>query len=283
MRRTRARSGSASGVVARRCLHQTGEHRRLRQGEVDGVDAEIALGGGLDPVGALAVVHEVQVAGEDLGLRVLLLQGQCEPGFPQLAADAGLGGLQALRGRGRRLEQGLLHQLLGDRGPALHHLAGDHVAHQGPCGALDVHAVVLVEPRVLDVDQRLLHDRGDLVGGDGGAVVPVEPGDQRSVRGQDGGVARGGLVTEDPRQRREQVRRRPRDESRPDHPRHQHARDQGPGQRDGEEEQDRESVQARVGVLVHRPPRPLRSRRPLAAGDGPARRCSSSGRRDFRG
>ena len=80
--------GVGDRVVVGRALHQAGEHRRLRQREVDGVDAEVRLGGGLDAVGALAEVHDVQVAGEDLVLRVLLLQGQREPGLAQLAADA---------------------------------------------------------------------------------------------------------------------------------------------------------------------------------------------------
>ena len=59
---------------------------------------------------------------------------------------------------------------------------------------------------------------GDLVGGDRGAVVPVEPGDQRAVGGQDGGVAGRRLVTEAAGQRGEQVRRGARGEPRADDP-----------------------------------------------------------------
>jgi hypothetical protein len=57
---------------------------------------------------------------------------------------------------------------------ALPHVAGGDVGHQRAQRALHVQAVVLVEARVLDVDQRLLHHLGDLVAGDDGAVVLVE-------------------------------------------------------------------------------------------------------------
>jgi hypothetical protein len=133
------------GVVVRRRLHQSGEHGRLGQREVGRVHAEVPLGGGLDAVGAAAEVHDVEVPGENLGLRVLLLEGQRHTRLPELPADALLGrGQPLLRGR-RRLEQRLLDQLLGDGGAALHHRPRQHVAERGPRGALHVEAPVLVE------------------------------------------------------------------------------------------------------------------------------------------
>ena len=75
----------ACGREARGRFHQTGEHRRLREGEVAGVHAEVLLCRGLDAVGALAEVHDVQVPGEDLVLRVGLLESQRQARLPQLA------------------------------------------------------------------------------------------------------------------------------------------------------------------------------------------------------
>ena len=177
-------------VVVGGALHQAGEHGRLREGEVRGVHAEVLLRGGLDAVGALAEVHDVQVPGEDLVLGVGLLQGEREPGLPQLAADGLLVRRLPVLRRRRRLQQGLLDQLLGERRATLLHRAGRHVPGQRAQRALHVEAVVVVEAGVLDVDQRLLHDVGDLVGGHRRAVVGEEVGDQRPVGREHRGCCR---------------------------------------------------------------------------------------------
>ena len=222
-------------VVGGRRLDQPGEDGGLRERQIGRVDAEVRPCRGLDPVRARAEVHEVEVAGEDLVLRVLLLEGQCQAGLAQLAADAVLGGGGPLLGRDRGLQQRLLDQLLGDRRAALEHRARPQVAQQGAQRALDVQAVVLVEPGVLDVDEGLLHDRGDPVGPDGHAVVPVEVRDHGAVGGQDGGVP--GQRRVGALQRRQQGDRRAGGEPRTGEPRKHQAGHQRPGQRDGDERQ----------------------------------------------
>ena len=147
---------------------------------------------------------------------------------------------------GRRLEQGLLDQLLGDGGAALDHRPRQHVAEQGPGGALDVQAAVLVEARVLDVDQGLQHHRGDLLGRHGHPVVPVEPGDRRSVGRQDDGVAGRGLVAQHARQRGQQVRRGAHGQAGPHDPGQEEGRGQGAGERRAHDQQEAEGAQSRV-------------------------------------
>ena len=96
----------------------------------------------------------------------------------------------------RRLLQDVLHILLGDgagtlRGPAV--LA---VAHQRPHDALEVDAVVLIEARVLDRDDGLLHHVGDLrrVLDHDAILWPVELGDLTArVVEQDGALGQLGF------------------------------------------------------------------------------------------
>ena len=66
------------GVVVARGLGQPGQERRLGQGQVLGVLAEVDLGGGLDAVGVVPVVDRVEVEPKDvvLGEALLDLGGQ---------------------------------------------------------------------------------------------------------------------------------------------------------------------------------------------------------------
>jgi hypothetical protein len=59
------------------------------------------------------------------------------------------------------------------------------VPQQCAQGALGVQGAVLVEAVVLDGDDRLKHQRADLLERDRGAVLLVQGGDQRAVGGQD--------------------------------------------------------------------------------------------------
>ena len=115
----------------------------------------------LDAVGAVAEVGDVEVALEDLLLGVLLLvrDGQLE--LAGLARQRGLGGGDALLLGGGLRQQRQLDELLGDRRAALG-LAVGGVVDRGAKRALEVECTVLVEPRVLDREDRLLHDRRDL-------------------------------------------------------------------------------------------------------------------------
>ena len=72
-------------------------------------------------------------------------------GLPQLARRGLLGRLRAARSRSSPdVQQVVLHVLLGQRGRALHDVAGRRVGHHRADGALPVHALVLVEAPVLD-------------------------------------------------------------------------------------------------------------------------------------
>ena len=172
LRRARDRSGLRVGSNAVGCCTMPGEQRGLGQRQVPGVGVEVALGRGLDAEGAAAEVGDVEVALEDLLLGVLLLDGHRVAQLAQLAGVRlgrrglhRLGALLLVLDVRRRLEQHLLDVLLGQRRAALHVLAG-LVVDEGPQGAPEVDAAVLVEPRVLDRDDRFAHHRGDL--GDAG-------------------------------------------------------------------------------------------------------------------
>ena len=158
-----------------RVLHDAGQggglgHRQLRR-----AGAEVRLGGGLDPVGEVAEVGVVQVAGQDVLLGLLMLGGHRHPQLVQLAAQRlrvrGLQGLAVFRLL--RLEQEhVLHVLLRDGGAALDRLVLE-VVHRGPDGAAQVDRAVLPVPRVLDGDDRVRHVGRDLVVADR-LPVPAE-------------------------------------------------------------------------------------------------------------
>ena len=164
-------------VVGRRVLHQAGQHGRLRQGELRRRGAEVVLGGHLDAVRAVTVVGDVQVALEDLVLAQRLLHRDRVPQLADLAAVA-----VVLRGLDARLVAGLLgfldldhlHVLLRQGRATLGDPAGDHVGQEGAQRADGVQRTVLVEPVVLDRDDRLLHHRGDVGQRHVDAVLVVE-------------------------------------------------------------------------------------------------------------
>ncbi len=151
-------------VGGHRVADQTGQHRRLRQGQLRRRDAEVVPGGRAHAVGAIPVVADVEIALQDLILGELLLQRHREPHLTDLARHGVLGGGVA-GGRvvvGVRLLQ-LQHAdvLLGDGRAAL----GDALGGADQCtqGAGHVDGTVLVEPVVLDGDLRLTHDRRDVL------------------------------------------------------------------------------------------------------------------------
>ena len=185
-------------VVGRRVLHQTGQHGRLRQGELRRRGAEVVLGGDLDAVRAVAVVGDVQVALEDLVLAERLLHRDRVTELADLAAVA-----VVLRGRDARVVTGLLglldldhlDVLLRQGGATLGDPTGDHVGQEGAQGADGVQGPVLVEPVVLDRDDRLLHHRGDVGQRHVDAVLVVEVREHVAVHVQHlGALALGRLV-----------------------------------------------------------------------------------------
>ena len=179
LRRSRGLGLVVGRVVAGRVLHQAGQHGRLVQLELGGRLGEVVPGGGLDAVGAVAEVGDVEVALEDPVLGVLLLEGD---GVAQLA-DLALVGVRG--GRGLLLlgvglvDQRQLDHLLGDRRAALDDPVGRLVGDERAQRALQVERAVLVEAVVLDRDDRLAHDRRDLVERDVDPVLVVERGQRR--------------------------------------------------------------------------------------------------------
>ena len=149
------------GVIPARVLHDAGEGRGLVEGELVDVLAEVVLGCGLDTVRPVTEVGDVEVALQDLLLGELVLQGDRVLGFTQLARHRAFGSRLPLLGSVRRFQQDVLDVLLCQGRPALREPAGLLVGDGCPGEALEVDAVVLVEARVLDVDDGLLQVAGD--------------------------------------------------------------------------------------------------------------------------
>ena len=172
--------GVNRGVVLRGRVGKADEQRGLAQGEVGGSLGQVGLGGGLDAVGAVAVVDGVEVHHEDIvfGVHVLHLDG-----------DIGLAHL-TLDGRVELflLQDGVADQLLGDGRRAL--VAAGEGCHRCTCNAPEVDAAMLIEALVLDIDGALQHVGGHLVLGDGLAVLSVETRNGIAVAVNDvGGLA----------------------------------------------------------------------------------------------
>ena len=142
-------------VVERRVLGNPRQQRRLRERQVSGALAEVGERGLLDPVGAVAEVDRVEVGREDAVLRPALLELPRERRLLELARDRAL-----VR------DHRVLDELLRDRRAALHEPVLGDVGPERARHPVHVDAAVLVEPLVLDRDDRLLHLRRDLARGD---------------------------------------------------------------------------------------------------------------------
>ena len=160
------------GVVVHRRLDQTGEQRGVRERELQWRLVEVRLGRGLDAVRAVAEVHGVQVLRQDPVLAQPLLELPREVGLLDLPADRLL-----------LADVDVLHELLGDGRPALDDLAGGGVDVGRAQERSEVDPLVVVEPLVLDRDDRVPHDVGDPPRTDDDAVLAgVQAGDERPVR-----------------------------------------------------------------------------------------------------
>ena len=188
--------GCSTGSNAVGCCTMPASSAACGRVSVAGVGAEVAPGGGLDAVGAVAEVGDVEVALEDLLLGVLAPRAR-----RRSAARAACGCTTArwppspprpasCRPRSRRrLEQHLLDVLLGQRRAALHVAAG-LVVDERAQRAAQVDAAVVVEPRVLDGHHGLAHDLGDVGQRHRHPVLVVERGDRASRRRPGSGTAR---------------------------------------------------------------------------------------------
>ena len=141
-------------VVERRARGDPGQQRRLRERQLRGALAvEVRARRLEDPVRAVPEVDRVEVGGEDPVLRPALGQLPGERRLAHLAGDRLV--VAAVR---------VLDVLLRDRRAALDHRLVADVLPRSAQDPADVDPVVLEEPLVLDGDDRLLHDRRDLVG-----------------------------------------------------------------------------------------------------------------------
>ena len=225
--------GSVGRVERRGVLHQPGQDRGLVEVEVLGVDVEVVPGGGLDAVGTVAEVGDVEVALEDPVLGVLLLDGDRVAQLAELARVGVVDRGRALCLGVRGVDQGQLDHLLGDRRAALDDAGVGLVGEQRAQGALQVEGAVLVEAVVLDGHDRLDHGPGDLVERDVDAVLVVDRGD-RVARGVDDlALLRQRLGLELDRQVVHRVRRLPGRETD-----HSGERDREPGDHDSEHHGD---------------------------------------------
>ena len=185
----------ARGVVERRVRRDPGEERRLGKVELLRALLEVRAGGLLDPVRAVPEVDRVQVGGENARLVVpALLELPRESGFSDLPCKRALVS-----------DVGVLDELLRDGGAALDDCAVSNVSPEGARDALQIDAVVFEEALILDRDDRLPHDRRDVLGLDeDAALVAAKHGEHGSavrriddrvhVRVLRGGVERGDLA-----------------------------------------------------------------------------------------
>ncbi len=176
-------------VAPARTRHQGGEVHALGQIEFARGLAEVRLRGRVDAVEfhrtAVTPVNDVEVVLQDL------LFGK---GALDLHAEHPLLDL-AVRGAGQVVfleQQGIAHQLVGQRAAALHvFFLGE--AAKLPGNAVGIEAVVLKEAPVLVGDQGRRHERTDLVELDQGAahLLVADARDQRAQRGVVAGVDAG--------------------------------------------------------------------------------------------
>src|SRR3546814_122932 len=133
---------------ARRRLHQPGEHRRLRGGQLFGMAIEIMERGGAQTIGVVAEIGVREIAFENLVL------GQ--PGF-EPEGDQRLARLSPERAL--RREEGEFRKLLGDRAAALGPPARDIAPHRAR-DAARIDTPMTVETPVLDREE----GAGDMLG-----------------------------------------------------------------------------------------------------------------------
>ena len=159
----------ARRVVERRIGGNPGEERGVGEREVLRALLEVRASGLLDPVRPVPEVDRVEVRGEDPVLAPALLELPRERGFANLPRERLL--VADVR---------VLHELLRDRRAALDDALLAHVLPERARHAVHVDSVVLEEALVLDRDDRLPHDRRDVLGADEhAALVAAKHGEYR--------------------------------------------------------------------------------------------------------
>ena len=138
--------GEAARIVVGGRLGQRGQERRLRQGKVAGGTPEVSAGGSLHAVVAVREVDLVQVQLQDL----LLAEDALDP-----ARDDHLRELAPERaGPGEAVGKDVARKLHGDGAGALLERERPQVAPDRSRHAAPVDTAVLVEPLVLDGEER---------------------------------------------------------------------------------------------------------------------------------
>ena len=167
----------AQWVEAAGRLDEAGEHRGLVHGQVQHVLVEVGLGRRLDAVGAVAEVHGVEVLEEDEVLAVLVLESQRVPELLELPGGRLFG----------VLDDRQLDVLLGDRRAALADATRLEVGAGRPDDGLQVDPVMVVEAFVLDGDDGVADELGDLVEATGACAIlgSDKRGDEGAVPGDD--------------------------------------------------------------------------------------------------
>ena len=79
--------GEPAWIQAHRLLNDTGQRGGLCQVQLAGVDTEVTLGSGLNPVGTVTEIDRVEVALEDFVLGILLFDGNGKAQFADLAGN----------------------------------------------------------------------------------------------------------------------------------------------------------------------------------------------------
>ena len=169
--------GRAARVVVTRSLHQADQQGDLLRPQLLQPAPEIELRRGAETVhrlrALLAEEHVVDVGLEDAPLAVMRLQQQRHQRFVDLA--------------GQRLvaaQEQVAHQLLGQRGAALHGVAGAQVGQRRARDRTEVDADVVLEIAVLDRLQALDQQRRHVAQLDEAALLlagAVQRGDARRI------------------------------------------------------------------------------------------------------
>ena len=150
------------GGVDRGRVGDAGEHGGFWQGDVLRCLAEIAVGGGGDPVVAAAVVDRVEVELEDLVLGVVCFHVEGEQQLLRLAAE-----------RLFVAEEEVLHELLRDGARAFLDAAVLEVDERRAQNAFGIDAMMLVEPPILDGDDGMEQVWRHLLDGDVAVFLDV--------------------------------------------------------------------------------------------------------------
>ena len=156
-------------------------HRQILRGL-----GEIALRGSFHPVLRGAELRKIEIAGENLIFRHRFFDGDSVTSFVDFTRDSLFGSpldFLIIISDTSLFQERIFHVLLGDRRTTRKPARGE-IGDQRADGALHVNAVVLVKTPILNCDDGVFHMLRDLIGAHVDPVFNIEPGQHRSVFGQ---------------------------------------------------------------------------------------------------